>query len=68
MLLDVPTLETTLESAELMAAYRLPRPDPRNLRIGRNWIWAKADKVDSKFSTIKDLVTLRCTFGTYIRQ
>ncbi len=29
--LDLPTFGTTVESAVLMAAYRLPRPDPRNL-------------------------------------
>ncbi len=29
------------------------KPDLRNRGIGYNWIWAKADKVDSKFSMIK---------------
>ncbi len=57
MLLDLPTLETAEESAALIAAYRLLRPDLRNLAIGHNWIWAKADKVDSTFSMIKDHVT-----------
>ncbi len=32
----------------------LLKPDPRNLGIGHNRIWAKADKVESKFSMIKD--------------
>ncbi len=32
MLLDLPTLGTVVESAALMAAYCLLRPDPRNLR------------------------------------
>ncbi len=29
------------------------KPDPRNLGIGHNQIWAKAGKVDSKFSMIR---------------
>ncbi len=37
----------------------------RNLGIEHNRTWAKADKVDSKFSMIKDHVTLRRTFGKY---
>ncbi len=48
-----------------MAAYRLLRPDPRNLGIGHNRIRAKTDKVDRKFSIIKDHVPLRRTFGNY---
>ncbi len=65
MLLDPPPLGMAVEFAALMAAYRLPRPDPRNLRIGHNRIWAKADKVDSKFSMVKDHVILRCTFSKH---
>ncbi len=65
MPLDLPILETAMESAALKAAYRLLRTDPRKLGIGRNWIRAKADKVDSKFSTIKDHITLRRNFGKY---
>ncbi len=41
------------------------RPDLGNLGIGHNRIWTKADKVDSKFRTIKDRVTLRRTFSKY---
>ncbi len=41
------------------------KPDPRNLEIGHNWICAKADKVDSKFSMMKDHVTQRRTFDKY---
>ncbi len=63
--MDLPTLGTAVESAELMAAYRLPRPISKNLGIGHNRIWVKADKMDNKFSTIKDHVTLRRTFGKY---
>ncbi len=44
MLLDPPTLGTVVESAALMATYRLPRPYPRNLGIGHIRIWGKADK------------------------
>ncbi len=58
MLLDVTTLGTTVGSG-------IWRPDPRNLGIGLNRIWAKSDKVDSKFSLIKDHVTMRRTFGKY---
>ncbi len=65
MLLDPPTLRTAVESTVLMAAYCQPWPDLQNLRIGHNRISAKADKVDSMFSTIKDHVTLRRTFGKY---
>ncbi len=65
MFLDLPTLETAEESAALMAAYRLLRPDPRILGVGHNRIWAKSDQVDSKFSMIKDHVTLHCTFSEY---
>ncbi len=64
MLLDLPSLETAVESAALMA-YCLPRPDLRNLRIGHNLIWAKADEVDGKFSMLQDHVTLRRTFSKY---
>ncbi len=65
MLLDLPTLRTAVESAALIAAYRLLRPDLGNLGMGHNRIWAKADKVNSKFSKMKDHVTLRHTFGKY---
>ncbi len=55
MFMDLPTLGTVVESAALMAAYRLLRPNPKNLGIGHNWIWAKADKMDNEFSMIKDM-------------
>ncbi len=48
-----------------MATYGLPKPNPKNLGIEHNRIWAKADKMDNKFSMIKDHVTLRRTFGKY---
>ncbi len=51
--------------ASLITIYRLLRSDPRNLGIGHNWIWEKAEKVDSKFSMIKDHVTLDRTFSKY---
>ncbi len=54
-----------MESAALIAAYPLPRSDLRNRGIGHNQIWAKADKVDSKFRMIKDHVTLWRTFSKY---
>ncbi len=38
MLLYLPTLRTTQESAALMTAYRLLRLDSRNLGIGHNRI------------------------------
>ncbi len=59
MLLDLPTFGMVVESAAQMTADRIPRPDPRNLGRGHNWIWAQVDKVDRKFSKIKDHVTLR---------
>ncbi len=65
MLLDLPILGMAVESTAQMAEYCLPRLDPRNLGIGHKRIWAKADKMDGKFSTIKDHVTLRRTFGKY---
>ncbi len=43
--LDLPSLGTVVESAALMAAYHLLWTDLRNLGIGDNRIWAKADKV-----------------------
>ncbi len=46
MFLDLPTLGMVRESAALMAANRLPRPDLKNLGIGHNRIWVKADKMD----------------------
>ncbi len=55
----------SMESAALMATFRLSRPDLRNLGIRRNRIWAKVDKVDGKFSMIKDRLTLRRTFSKY---
>ncbi len=42
MFLDLPTLETAVASVILMAAYRLPKPDPRNLGIGHNWTISSA--------------------------
>ncbi len=60
-------LRSVVESAALMAAYRLPRPNPKNLGIGHNRIWVKADKMGNKFSMINDHVTLRHTFCKYQR-
>ncbi len=59
MLLDLPIFGTAVESAALMAAYHLPRPDPRHLGIGHNRSWAKTSKVDSRFNMIKDHITFR---------
>ncbi len=64
MFLDLPTLGTAMEFAALMVAYHLPRPHLKNLGMGHNWIWGKADKMDNKFSMMKDHVTLRHTFST----
>ncbi len=50
--LDLPSLGTTVESAALMAAYRLQRPNPKNLEIGHNQIWTEANKADSKFGMV----------------
>ncbi len=66
MLLNLPTLGTAGESVALTATYHLPMSDARNLRIGHNQIWARADKVDSKFSMIKDHVSMWHTFGKYL--
>ncbi len=63
MFLDLPILGTTMESAELMAAYHLTRPELRNLLTGHNWICAKVNKVNSKFSMIKDRVTPKRIFN-----
>ncbi len=65
LLVDLLTLGRAVESAALVAAYCLPRPDLRNLEIEHNRFWAKADKVDRKFSMIKDHATLRSTFSKY---
>ncbi len=65
MFLDLPTFGTAVESAALMAAYRLPRPNPRNVGIGHNRIWTKSYNVNSKFSMINNHVTLWHTFGKY---
>ncbi len=65
MFLDLPTMGMVVESAALMAAYCLPRPNLKNLGIGHNWFWAKAYKMGNKFSMIKDRVTLRHMFGKY---
>ncbi len=62
---DLPTLRAVVASAALMAAYRLPRPDLKNLGIGHNRIWVKADKMDNKFSLIEDHITLRRSFVKY---
>ncbi len=63
--LDPPTLGTVVESAALMAAYLLLRPNPGNLGIKCNRIWTKADKMDNKFNMIKGHITLKRTFGNY---
>ncbi len=65
MLSDLPTLGTVVESAALMSTYRTLRPDLRNLGIGHYWIRGKADKVDGKFSMIKDHIILQHTFSKY---
>ncbi len=62
---DLPTLGKAVESAALTAAYHLPRQNPKNLGMGHNRIWEKADKVDNKFGMIKDHVTLRRKFDKY---
>ncbi len=65
---DVPgsaNTGTAVESAALMAAYRLLRPNPKNLGMEHNRIWVKADKMDNKFSIIKDHITLRRTSGKH---
>ncbi len=65
MLLDPPILGMAMESAALMAAYCLRRPDTRSLGIEHNRIQAKTYKVNSKFNKIKEHVTLWGTFGKY---
>ncbi len=40
--LDLSSLGMVAKSAALIAAYHLPRPNPKNLEIGHNWIWEKA--------------------------
>ncbi len=42
----------------------LTKTKSKNLGIGHNRIWEKADKMD-KFSTINDHITLRRTFDKY---
>ncbi len=59
------TVGKMVESAALIAAYDLSRPNPKNLETGHTWFWAKADKVDSKCSMIKDQITSRRIFGKY---
>ncbi len=54
--LNLPILGTAVVSAEVMAAYRLRRLNPKNLGIGHNRILAKTDKVDNKFDMMKDYV------------
>ncbi len=65
MFLDLPKVRMAVESAVLMAAYRLPRSNPKNLEIGHNRIWVKADKMENRFSMIKYHVTLRHMLGKY---
>ncbi len=48
MLLDLPMFGIVMESAALLAAYHLSRPDPRNLGIRHNRIWAKVDTVSGQ--------------------
>ncbi len=64
MFLDLLTLGMAVESVALIAPYHLPRPNPGNLGMGHNRIWAKADKMN-KFNLTKDHITLRCTFGKH---
>ncbi len=65
MFLDLPTLGMAVEFTAPISTYLLPRPNTKNLEIGHNQIWAKADKMDNKFSMIKDYVTLRRMLGKY---
>ncbi len=52
-------------STLLSSSSALSSPDPRNLGIGHNRIWAKADKVGSKFGMMKNHLTLWRTFSKY---
>ncbi len=64
MLLDLPQLGTVVEPAALAAAYRLPRPNRRTLKMGHNLIWMKAEKVDSRFIMSKDNIVPGYIRGT----
>ncbi len=44
MFLDLPILGKAVEFAALIAAYRLPRPNLKNLGILHNQIWVKQIK------------------------
>ncbi len=65
MFSNLPPLGTEEEAAAFMAAYRLPRPNSKNLEIGHTRIWVKAEEVGSKFNVTKDHTTLRRTFAKY---
>ncbi len=45
MFVDLPLLGTVVEAAAVMASYRLPRPNPTTLEIGRNWIYVNSGSV-----------------------
>ncbi len=58
MFLDLSPLGTALEAAALMVAYRLPKPNPKNLEIVHIRIWVKQVKWTVSQKTI-------CNRGTH---
>ncbi len=65
MFLNLPKLGMVVESTALTATYRLLKSNLKNLGIGHNQIWAKADKMDNKFKMIRDHVALKHMFRKY---
>ncbi len=53
MFWNLPTLRMAVAAAALMAAYRLLRPNSKNIGIRHNQIWVKSDKM-GKFNMIKE--------------
>ncbi len=62
MLLDLPQLSTVVEIAALAVAYRLPRSNESSLITRHHRIWMRTEKVDSRFTKLKDYIVPRYTF------
>ncbi len=63
LLLDLPPLGTVVVTAALATAYCMPKPNQRVLKIGHYWIWIEAEKVDSRFTILKNYVVSKYIFN-----
>ncbi len=62
MLLHLTQFGTVVGAVAPAAVYCPPRPNQRALKIEHNWIWMKMEKVDNRFTMLKDYILPRYMF------